>query len=127
MAARGHVQDPNDRRLRPIYGEHSMGSCTVLHVWMSVECLWDLTMRPLLGVPGCYESRGAALRRPHRRRPRSLLPAAPNDSAPYPVYHIAGVGHGSQVLFLKTMCPVIRPVITRSRVRALNVPDPCDS
>lgn len=35
-----------------------MGSCTVLHVWMSVECLWDLTMRPLLGVSGCYESGG---------------------------------------------------------------------
>lgn len=56
MAARGHVQDPNDRRLRPIYGEHSMGSCTVLRIDMFVECLWDFMMLPLQGVSGCCES-----------------------------------------------------------------------
>lgn len=27
MATRGHVQDPNDRRLRPIYGEYSEPAC----------------------------------------------------------------------------------------------------
>lgn len=27
MATRGHVQDPNDRRLRPIYGESLEPAC----------------------------------------------------------------------------------------------------
>lgn len=34
MAARGHVQDPNDRRLRPIYGKDSMESSVFERVWM---------------------------------------------------------------------------------------------
>lgn len=32
MAARGHVQDPNDRRLRPIYGEFTMETQIIRHV-----------------------------------------------------------------------------------------------
>lgn len=96
MAARGHVQDPNDRRLRPIYGEDSMGSCTAFHVLVFVKGPWDLTLFTLFKVPG-VKSRGATMR-PHHRRPRSLLPAAPNDSAPYPVCHVARVGHDSHGL-----------------------------
>lgn len=57
MAARGHVQDPNDRRLRPIYGEDSMGSCTVLHVWVFVKGPFGLTVFTLFKVRG-VKSRG---------------------------------------------------------------------
>lgn len=32
MAARGHVQDPNDRRLRPIYGKDLMESCAFMRI-----------------------------------------------------------------------------------------------
>lgn len=42
MAARGHVQDPNDRRLRPIYGEDSMGSFLSVGVWRFGECFRSL-------------------------------------------------------------------------------------
>lgn len=57
MATRGHVQDPNDRRLRPIYG----------------ECLWP-AWAPAGSAEGCggrgRGSEGALrVREPGRRAP----------------------------------------------------------
>lgn len=123
MAARGHVQDPNDRRLRPIYGEHSMGSCTLVHIWMCVECLWNFTMLPLRGLSGCYESRGggegctaAAASSP------TTVSAACSAQWQCTLAGLAGVRHGSQGLLLKIVCLAIWLVITRSGLRTLNVP-----
>lgn len=53
MAARGHVQDPNDRRLRPIYGKDSMGSCSFTHVGIFGKGPRDLN-RLLFKVENCW-------------------------------------------------------------------------
>lgn len=61
--------------------------------------------------------------RPHHLQPRSLLPAAPNDSAPYPVYHLAGVGHDCHGSLGETVCPIVIRVVIFGGVIALNGPD----
>lgn len=120
MAARGHVQDPNDRRLRPIYGKESMGSCTFLHVWVFDKHLHGLNL--------CSGLRKKVLEswvmmRPHHLHPRSLLLAAPNDSAPYPVCNQAGVGHCSHGSLGVTVCPCANGAVILGGVVALNSPD----
>lgn len=120
MAARGHVQDPNDRRLRPIYGKESMGSCTFLHVWRFGWYLYGLNWCSCLRKK-VLES--WATMRPHHLHPRSLLLAAPNDSAPYPVCHQAGVGHCCQGSLSVTVCPSANCAVILGGVVALSIPD----
>lgn len=67
-------------------------------------------------------SRGAAVR-PHQLQPRTLLPAAPNDSAPYPVCHRAGAGHDSHGSLDESVCPCVKPVDPLRGVKALQGPD----
>lgn len=61
--------------------------------------------------------------RPHQLQPRSLLSAAPNDSAPYPVCHLAGLGHDCHGSLDELVCHRVVPVAILGGVRALNAPD----
>lgn len=58
MAARGHVQDPNDRRLRPIYGTDLVGTCTCLRVCWFAERGCGLSRCMCLGQRRVVESEG---------------------------------------------------------------------
>lgn len=60
--------------------------------------------------------------RPHHPHPRSLLLAAPNDSAPYPVCHQAG-GHCCHGSLVVTVCRSANCAVILGGVVALNTPD----
>lgn len=65
--------------------------------------------------------------RPHHLRPRCLLPASPDDSAPYPGYQRAGVRHGcvdkkknTKEYNLIPLFPGAKPVDITVLVKAMN-------
>lgn len=67
--------------------------------------------------------RPVAAMRPRSVQPRCLLPAAPNDSAPYPVCHRAGVGHGFYGSLGQTVCPTLKRDVLPSGVLGMSAPD----
>lgn len=71
---------------------------------------------------GGREGGGAAMR-PHQLQPRCLLPAAPNDSAPYPGCHLAGLGRGCRGSVGEAGCPRLTAGVSPGGVTALSGAD----
>lgn len=103
MAARGHVQDPNDRRLRPIYGKVSMGTYTFLLVWRFGKHTYALS-RGMCWKRRLLESWGSGAAPPGPTTDSAACSA--QWQCTLPGFHWAGEEHVSDDGFLnETVCP----------------------